>query len=158
MLLLPRRDRSAPGGASPARTCEVARAIARTRLAALEGHALGEIQDWTNRDEAVVSALRRELANGARVPASYAEGAYAAHAVAAAVYEAVAGGAPPARAMDGMVGVLAEMHARNRAWTSPPAAPGTKRPPPPWLAAELVPLAPRVSADGGANAGSRPVV
>lgn len=104
----------------------VARAIARTRLRALEGRALGDVQAWGDRDEAVVAELRRELGRGpagrGALPARYLEGAYAAHVVAAAVLEAASGALPPGRVMDRMVGLLSEMHARNPAWAPPRAA------------------------------------
>jgi hypothetical protein len=96
----------------------VAKAIVQTRLSSLEGRALGEIQGWTDRDEAIVASLRAELAeagkSGARtggaVPPKYAQGAYAAHAVAAGVYEAVAGGTAPERVTAQLVGMLEAMH------------------------------------------------
>ncbi len=99
----------------------VARAIARTRLQALEGRSLLEIQDWTDRDEAIVAKLREAVRDGgpnAAVAgaAAYGEGAYAAHAVAAGVYEAVAGAEAPGDAMAGMIGLLAAMNARNPEW------------------------------------------
>jgi hypothetical protein len=49
------------------------------------------------------------------------EGAYAAHAVAAGVYEAAGGTSDPAQVMKRMVGVLAGMHDRDPALHSPPA-------------------------------------
>ncbi len=95
----------------------VARAIAKTRVPALESHALLEIQDWRDRDEAVVAALRKGLRAGGDAPAGpYAAGTYAAHAVAAGIYEAVAGAEPPARALGGMIAALDAMHDRNPAW------------------------------------------
>jgi hypothetical protein len=98
----------------------VAQAIVRTRLGALEGRALGEIQDWRDEDEAIAATLRQELARGGRRPAGkgagLGAGTYAAHAVAAAVYEAVGGGSRPDEIMGRMVGLLAAMHARNPAW------------------------------------------
>ncbi len=115
-------------GVAKASAAAVARAIVRTRLGALEGHALGEIQDWRDRDEAVVADLRRTLRDGTAAAASDVAGraagrsadpAYAAHAVAAAVYEAVGGTTSPARVMDRMIGVLAAMHDRDPAWRSP---------------------------------------
>jgi len=99
----------------------VARAIVRTRVKALEGRALGDIQDWRDRDERVVADLRRALATGTAsgraAAGKLAEGTYAAHAVAAGVYEAVAGSTEPGKVMDRMVALLAEMHARNPAWS-----------------------------------------
>ncbi len=105
----------------------VARAIVRTRLGALEGRALGEIQDWRDRDEAIVADLRRQLSEGQGAPGAgggagkWAEGAYAAHAVAAGVYEAVAGASSPAKVMSGLIALLAEMHDRNPAWGPAPS-------------------------------------
>jgi hypothetical protein len=118
----------------------VAHAIVRTRLGALEGRALGDIQDWRDRDEAVVAALRKELGGGsartvrpdAAARGRYVEGAYAAHAVAAGVYEAVSGASSPAEVMGRMVDVLAGMHERNPAWSPlaprPPSLAVTERP------------------------------
>ncbi|HYG69891.1 MAG TPA: hypothetical protein VD838_19600, partial [Anaeromyxobacteraceae bacterium] len=107
----------------------VAKAIVRTRLAALEGHALGEIQDWRDRDESIVAELRTALRKGSgtaaagRAAGKYAEGAYAAHVVAAGVYEAAAGGSKPEVVMDRMIAMLAGMHERNPSWGAGPAAP-----------------------------------
>lgn len=113
-----------PGVAKDA-AAVVAKAIVRTKLAALDGHALGEIQDWRNEDERIVAALRSRIAGregAAGAAGKYVKGAYAAHAVAAGVYEAVAGSTRPAEVMPRMVEVLAEMHARNPAWARPSAS------------------------------------
>ncbi|BDG01412.1 hypothetical protein [Anaeromyxobacter oryzae] len=106
-------DLAVTAGVAKASAAVVARAIVRTRLGALEGRALGDIQDWRDADEAIVADLRRALkeGEGSGGAGRYAEGAYAAHAVAAGVYEAVAGTSDPAKAMSGMIGVLAEMSA-----------------------------------------------
>jgi hypothetical protein len=112
---------SVTAGVAKGSAAVVARAIVKTRLTALEGRALGEIQDWRNRDEAIVSGLRRELRDGGT--ANPGPGTYAAHAVAAGVYEAVAGTSSPAAVMKRMVGVLAGMHDRNPAWKSRGSAP-----------------------------------
>jgi hypothetical protein len=114
-------------GVAKASAAVVARAIVRARLRALEGHALGEIQDWRDRDEAIVAELRRALAAGAGArgkdaagAAQHVEGAYAAHAVAAGVYEALGGASSPAQLMPRMIGVLAAMHERNPVWKTAP--------------------------------------
>jgi hypothetical protein len=119
-------DVAVPAGVARASAAAVARAIVRTRVRALEGRSIGEIQDWRDRDEAIVASLRREMKDDGpkgRVPGTgvagsgrYVQGAYAAHAVAAAVYEAVAGGSSPPKVMDRMIGVLERMHARNPDW------------------------------------------
>jgi hypothetical protein len=103
-----------PGVAKDA-AAVAARAIVRTKLAALDGHALGEIQDWRNEDERIVAALRARIADqeGPATAGKYVQGAYAAHAVAAGVYEAAAGSARPADVMTRMVELLADMHARR---------------------------------------------
>jgi hypothetical protein len=111
-----------PVAASAARAsaAAVARAVVRTRLGALEGHALGEIQDWRDRDEAVVAGLRSAIQGGkagrGAAGAERGEGTYAAHAVAAAVYEAAAGSATPARAMAWMLAEIDAMHRANPDW------------------------------------------
>lgn len=114
-----------PGVARDA-AAAVARAIARTRLTSLEGRSLSQVQAWGDRDEAAAAALRRPLsgARGARaeLPAEQLRGAYAAHVVAAAVYEAAAGASPPGAVMDRMVALLARMHAANPAWAPARAA------------------------------------
>ena len=51
-------------GVARASAAIVARAIVKEKLRALEGHALGEIQDWRDRDEAVVAELRQALRAG----------------------------------------------------------------------------------------------
>jgi hypothetical protein len=110
-------------GVAKASAAAVARAIVDTPLAALEGHALGQIQDWTDRDEAIAGELRRALEGRGAAAASptvgaYAAGAYAAHAVAAGVYAAASGAASPAIVQGRMVDLLAAMHARR----APPQA------------------------------------
>ncbi len=108
------------GGVAEARAsaAAVARAVVRTRLGALEGHALGEIQDWKDRDEARVAALRADLRSGGTGESRGGDdGTYAAHAVAAAVYEAASGSTAPGRAMEWMLGEVAAMHRENRAWS-----------------------------------------
>ena len=110
-------DVAVTAGVAKASAAAVARAIVRTRLGALEGRAFGEIQDWRDHDEAIVADLRRRLREGSGAAAGkYAEGTYAAHAVAAGVYEAVAGASNPRQVMSRMIGVLAAMHDRNGDW------------------------------------------
>jgi hypothetical protein len=120
-------DVAVPAGVARASAAAVAHAIVRTRVRALEGRSLGEIQDWRDRDEAIVASLRRDMADdgakgrvagtGGTAPGKYVKGAYAAHAVAAAVYEAAGGGSSPAKVMGRMIGLLAAMHERNPEWS-----------------------------------------
>lgn len=122
-------DVAVTAAAAKASAAVVARTIVRTRLSALEGRAFGQIQDWRDRDEAIVAELRQALraessgkgkANAGALAGRYAEGAYAAHAVAAGVYEAVEGTTSPAKVMSRMIAVLAGMHDRNPAWAAVP--------------------------------------
>ncbi len=115
-------------GVAKASAAAAARAIARTRLASLEGHALGEIQDWRDRDEALVAGLRRALGRGGgrSTEAGPAEeglaGASAAHVVAAGIYQAVSGGSRPDQVMGPMIGLLAGMNGRSPVWAPPRSA------------------------------------
>ncbi|MGC4000495.1 MAG: hypothetical protein QM767_24825 [Anaeromyxobacter sp.] len=96
----------------------VARTIVQSRLKALEGRSLGQIQNWSDQDEAVVAGLRARMQPGAAGGAAqWAEGAYAAHAVAAGVYEAVAQPGRVAEAMARTIALLDQMHAKNPSWT-----------------------------------------
>lgn len=116
--------------AMKAAAAAIAQAIVQTRLGALEGRALLEIQDWRDEDETIATSLRQELSGGRRAAgkasgARLGAGTYAAHAVAAAVYEAVGGGSRPGEVMGRMVGVLADMNARNPAWSGGAPAPAS---------------------------------
>ena len=114
-------DVAVSAGVARASAAAVARAIVRTRMPAAGGEVArgdpglarpgrGHRRDPPPGDEG--RAVSRPAA-----PGTYVTGAYAAHAVAAAVYEAVAGGSTPARVMERMVGVLAAMHDRNPDWS-----------------------------------------
>jgi hypothetical protein len=92
-----------------------ARAVAGTRVRSLEGHALAEIQTWRDGDEVVVKRLRAALAGGGKVAPAFEKGDYAAHAVAAAVTSAAAGGDPSAL-QPRLLALLAAMHRANPAW------------------------------------------
>lgn len=118
-------DTAVTAAAAKASAAAVAQAIVATRLRALEGHAIGEIQTWGDRDEAIVAELRRGLRDGRAGAGRYAEGAYAAHAVAAGVYEAVSGAESPSQAMGRMVVVLDAMHDRDPGWIAAGKATGT---------------------------------
>jgi hypothetical protein len=120
----------------------VAGAVAEAPMASLEGRALGSIQGWSDEDQGVVSRLGSALKSPAPLPDRIESGAYAAHAVAAAVTAAVARGGDPARLQARLCDVLQAMHARNAAWGPLPVIhPGDLAP---HLATELAPgLRPR---------------
>jgi hypothetical protein len=94
----------------------VARTIAADRLAALDGHALAEIQNWRDGDEAVAAKLARSLATRGSLPPAYAGGTYAAHVVAAAVMAALGKGAAIPAIFGRMLDVLKVMHDANPSW------------------------------------------
>ena len=94
----------------------VARAIATDRLAALDGHALAEIQNWRNADELLVAKLKPVLGKRGDLPPEYAGGTYAAHVVAAGVTAALDKGARIPAIFDRMLGVLKAMHDANPSW------------------------------------------
>jgi hypothetical protein len=99
------------------RSCEiVAHALAATRMAALNGHSLIEIQDWRNRDEEIVAAITPALLTNSPVSMEHQSGIYAAHVVAAAALAAAAGAAPIGNIFQRMLGVLKTMHDANAAW------------------------------------------
>jgi hypothetical protein len=94
----------------------VAKTIVRQKLESLERHALGEIQDWRDGDEAIVRSLREELTAAKPMPTKHATGVYAAHVVAAAVYEGVSTKANVPRLMKRMLAALKAMHDANPSW------------------------------------------
>lgn len=94
----------------------VARTIVQQKLDSLERHALGEIQDWRDADEAIVRSLRQELRAAKPVATRYAAGIYAAHVVAAAVTEALSARADVPALMKRMLVALKAMHDANPSW------------------------------------------
>ena len=94
----------------------VAKTIVGEKLASLERHALGEIQDWRDGDEEIVGVLRETIRSATPLPGKYAPGTYAAHVVAAAVMEAAAAKADVGRLMQRMLGALKVMHDKNPSW------------------------------------------
>ena len=95
----------------------VAEILVRHPCRAWEGRALGDVQDWRERDQAIVRELRGGLraAGASSKPPGLPEGAGAAHVVAAAVEEALAAAAP-GRVQGAMVGLLSRIHRSNLTW------------------------------------------
>jgi hypothetical protein len=85
----------------------VARTLVNGKLATLEGHALGEIQNWADRDEAIVAAI-----NQGRVPRD----AYAAHAVAAGCVATIGAGSDIRKIFLRTLATLKAMHDANPSW------------------------------------------
>jgi hypothetical protein len=94
----------------------VAKTVVTRRLASLERHAFGEIQDWRDGDEEIVGRLRELLRSSKPLPAKLGEGTYAAHVVAAAVYEAAGTKAELPATFSRMLTLLKGMHDANPSW------------------------------------------
>lgn len=94
----------------------VAETIATGKLTALEMHALGDIQNWRDTDEAIASGLSALLTGTGELPQEIAAGTYAAHAVAAAMTAAAAAGADIPRIFKRMQELLRKMHENNPCW------------------------------------------
>ncbi len=94
----------------------VAEALVNFRAQRLEGHSLGEIQNWRDVDERKVRRARQALRSAVALPQPILSGTYAAHVVAAAVVEALSDSDNLAVIFDRMLGILKAMHDANAAW------------------------------------------
>jgi hypothetical protein len=94
----------------------VAATLITTPFETLHHHSLQEIQDWHESDEQIAQGLRAVLRKQSPPPPQELEGVYAAHLVAAAVYEALEVTQPIAPLFQSMVQVLKQMHDANAAW------------------------------------------
>lgn len=94
----------------------VAQTLVTHKAAALEGHALGDIQNWRDSDERKVKLVRAALTSNLTLPSSSVTPIYAAHVVAAAVTEALSGGANLPALFSRMLALLSTMHDENPAW------------------------------------------
>jgi hypothetical protein len=93
----------------------VAQTLAGYRAKALENHALGQIQNWSDGDERKVAQVRAALRTGGQLPASPTAPIYAAHAVAGAVTEALANGSQLDTLFIRMIAVLDALRQGNPA-------------------------------------------
>ena len=94
----------------------VAATLVTTKFQTLRHHSLREIQDWKPGDEQAAQALRGVLRKQSPATAQELKGVYAAHLVAAAVYEALETPQPIAPLFQSMIDVLKQMHDANAAW------------------------------------------
>ncbi|GMU06160.1 hypothetical protein [Corallococcus caeni] len=94
----------------------VAEVIVTHPATALEGHALGQIQNWSDVDEARVAQLSLLVRTGSDLPGTLVEGTYAAHLVAAAVMAGMSPGARVRQVHMRMVRLLKQMHDANPSW------------------------------------------
>jgi FMN phosphatase YigB (HAD superfamily) len=99
------------------RSCEiVASTLATARMAALNHHALIEIQNWRDHDEDIVRELQAKLLKNDPIGGSREDGIYAAHVVAAAALTALAGKKDVKSIFKWMLKVLKTMHDSNPSW------------------------------------------
>jgi hypothetical protein len=94
----------------------VAKALVSFKAKSLEGHGLGEIQNWRDTDERRVLLVRRLLRTAASPPDFARAGVYAAHVVAAAVVEGLAVRTDVTSIFKRMLMLLKGMHDHNPAW------------------------------------------
>jgi hypothetical protein len=96
----------------------VARTLVLSPLSSLEGRSLGQIQDWRDRDEQIVGRIREALRSDIKAKRyRRLKGHYAAHVVAAAVYEATqVRTADLPKIQERMLALLKHMHNANPAW------------------------------------------
>jgi hypothetical protein len=94
----------------------VAATLVKSKMKSLENHALGEIQNWRNRDEKTARQLGSIMTSAGQTPSRLASGIYAAHAVAAAVMSALAKDADVQLIFNRMLDILKIMHNANPSW------------------------------------------
>ena len=93
----------------------------QSKLNALEGHALQDLQDWKDADQEIVDHLVSILKENGRLPENVqGPGFYAAHVVAAATQAALQRGANIPMLFSQMQSYLATMHQENPTWSKMP--------------------------------------
>lgn len=104
-----------------ASTDVVAQVIMQSKLTALQGHSLQEIQDWTEEDQAIVDKLVTALKLVGHLPRSlHGPGFNAAYVVAAATTAAMQKGSDIPSIFNEMQDFLATMHLQNPTWSKTP--------------------------------------
>jgi len=93
--------------------------IINSKLKALDGHSLKEIQDWTDQDQNIVEEIAGLFRDGKDLSDDFRNnGYYAAHVVAAAIQEALKADAAPVQTyFDRMVDFLNTMYEFDNVWT-----------------------------------------
>ena len=97
----------------------VAKTLVTYKAESLELHALGDIQNWRDKDELRVRTLRAALRTGAQLASDQLTDTYAAHVVAAGVVETVSDGSHASQlslVFGRMLSVLKAMHDSNPSW------------------------------------------
>lgn len=97
---------------------DVAEIVMRTKLAAIQFHALEEIQKWTNEDQAIVDSIAAALTMNSEMPFNLrGPGFYAAHVVSGVTQAALQAGANLPAIFNGLVNFLGLMHRENPTWS-----------------------------------------
>ena len=95
----------------------VASTILNTKFESLDNHALGEIQNWHDYDEAIVQKLIPSLTSMEPLSSDIQlEGIYAAHVVAASIEAAVSKNSDISYIFNRMINILKSMHDKNPTW------------------------------------------
>jgi len=94
----------------------VATAIVGQKVPTLEDHSIGDIQDWTDKDESLVNLVRPLLRTVGDFPFDNSPRIYAAHVTAAAVMEALSENADLPTIIARMTAILDAMHAHDPSW------------------------------------------
>jgi len=95
----------------------VASTIFNTKFKGLDNHALEEIQNWHDYDEAIVQKLIPSLTSMESLSSDIPlEGIYAAHVVAASIEAALSKDANIAYIFNRMINILKDMHDKNPTW------------------------------------------
>jgi hypothetical protein len=94
----------------------VAKILAQKPFNSLQQHALQEIQDWSNDDEVIVKGLRQVINGSTTATPDVLKNAYAAHVVAAGIYESLLVKQEIAPLFTNMLTLLKQMHDDNPAW------------------------------------------
>ncbi len=106
-----------------ASTDVVAQVIMQSPLDALQGHALQELQDWKDQDQAIVDNLVTILKTNGHLPSNLqGPGFYAAYVIAAATQAALQSGAHISTLFNEMQAFLSAMHLDNPTWSKMPTA------------------------------------
>ena len=95
----------------------VASTIFNTKFESLDNHALGEIQNWHDYDQAIVEKLIPSLTSMEPISSDIpSEGIYAAHVVAASIEAALSKNSDITYIFNRMINILKSMHDKNPAW------------------------------------------
>jgi hypothetical protein len=94
----------------------VAEVLATQGFDALEGHALSEVQNWSDQDQGLMESLIPVLSTSGALPDVPSDAFYGAHVVSAAVMASLQRGANVRLLMGRMIAGLKQLHDGNPGW------------------------------------------